>query len=143
MIIGTSGSSRLFPLMEHLTKTYETNIRLDGTTASYDLEEPIEIIQISEALKTKITQKYLEEIIQKNFIGEILQSPPLYSAVWLDGQRAYELARRGEMRTIDPKKRTIYEFQIIDYSWPTLKCKITVSHGTYIRSIARDMGEIL
>jgi tRNA pseudouridine55 synthase len=143
MIIGTAGSSRLFPLMEHFTKTYETTIRLDGTTASYDLEEPIQDIQISDEIKTKITQKYLEKIIQKNFIGEILQSPPLYSAVWINGQRAYELARKGETRKIEAKKRTIHKFEIIEYIWPEIICRITVSHGTYIRSIARDMGEIL
>lgn len=95
MIIGTDGSSRLFPLLDGLSKTYEATIRLDGTTSSYDLEQPVEKIEINKEAQKKITQKYLEEIISRNFNGDIMQSPPKYSAVWIGGQRAYELARKG------------------------------------------------
>ena len=69
-----------------------------------------------------------------------MQSPPKYSAVWINGQRAYELARKGrEMEEIEAKKRTIHELRIISYEWPRVHCEISVSHGTYIRSIARDL----
>lgn len=140
MIIGTDGSSRLFPLLDGLSKTYEVTIRLDGTTSSYDLEQPVEKIQIDKEIQDKITQEYLEEIMSKNFIGDIMQSPPKYSAVWINGQRAYELARKGgEMEEIKAKKRTIHEFRIISYVWPRAHCETSVSHGTYIRSIARDL----
>lgn len=144
MIIGTEWSPRLFPLLDTLSKTYTATIRLDGTTPSYDLEHPIETLKIDQKIIDTLTKEAIESVIQKNFTGDILQSPPMYSAVWIDGQRAYELARKwDDRREITPKKRTIHTFKIISYSWPTLTCEIQVSHGTYIRSIARDLGQIL
>lgn len=144
MIIGTEWSSRLFPLLDNLSKTYTATIRLDGTTPSYDLEHPVEILKIDQKIIDTLTRESLESVIQKNFTGEIMQSPPLYSAVWIDGQRAYDRARKWEdIAEIQQKKRTIYSFRIISYTWPALTCEIQVSHGTYIRSIARDMGYIL
>ncbi len=144
MIVGTHWSPRLFPLLENFTKTYIATIRLDGTSASYDLEQPVENIPIEKKIIENIHIKSIESIIQKKFTGEILQSPPLYSAVWIDGQRAYEIARKGEKNIeMKPKKRTIHSFKIISYSWPTIICEIEVSHGTYIRSIARDLWSAL
>lgn len=144
MIIGTEWSSRLFPLLDNLSKTYIATIRLDGTTLSYDLEHPVEIVKIDQKIIDTLTRESLESAIQENFIGEIMQSPPLYSAVWIDGQRAYDRARKWEdIGEIEQKKRTIHSFRIISYTWPALICEIQVSHGTYIRSIARDLGHIL
>lgn len=143
MIIGTDGSPRLFPLIEHLPKTYRATIRLDGTTSSYDLEQPVKLLKISKKLPNSITQNTIQSIIKKHFTGEIIQIPPLHSAIWVDGQRAYELARKGHDMVLQGKKRIIHDFRITTYSWPTLVCEINVSHGTYIRSIARDLGVIL
>lgn len=144
MIVGTGGSPRLFPLIEHFQKTYKTIIRLDGTTESYDLEKPAETLSISEATIQDITLKRLQKIILEHFSGDILQTPPLYSATWIDGKRSYERVRKWETDLhIPAKPRTIHEFNILSYKWPKLECEITVSHGTYIRSIARDLGEIL
>jgi len=143
MIIGTEGSPRLFPLIESCTKTYRATIRLDGTTPSYDLEQPVKQIEAPESVKKTITKQYLESIIWDFFSGEIMQIPPIYSAVWIGGQRAYDLARKWQNIEIKAKKRTIDSFDIISYQWPTIIAKITVSHGTYIRSIARDLWEHL
>jgi tRNA pseudouridine55 synthase len=139
MIIGTEGSPRLFPLTENFSKTYTTTIRLDGTTASYDLEQPVEKIEVNKKIQDAITLPFLHSVIDEFFTGDVWQIPPTYSAVWIDGQRAYTLARKWETVDIKPKKRTIHSFDIISYSWPTIDAKITVSHGTYIRSIARDL----
>lgn len=68
-----------------------------------------------------------------------MQIPPTYSATWIDGQRAYELVRKGHDIEIKAKKRTVHAFEIVSYEWPRLVAKITVSHGTYIRSLARDL----
>lgn len=143
MIIGTDGSPRLFPMIEHFKKTYITTIRLDGTTDSYDLEQPITQLDISDEIIQKISKTSIEQIIQENFIGNIDQIPPNYSAIWIDGQRAYDLARRGQDMEIKSKERKIEKFEILDYKWPTIVAKIVVSHGTYIRSLARDLGEKL
>lgn len=139
MIIGTDGSTRLFPLIENFTKKYRTTIRLDGITNSYDLEEPIQKLDIPEITTNTITQEYIESVLRHHFYGEIMQVPPVYSAVWIDGQRAYDLARKGHNVEIKAKKRVVHEFQIISYVWPILTLDIVVSHGTYIRSIARDL----
>lgn len=144
LIIGTHWSPRLFPLLDTLPKTYIATIRLDGTTPSYDLEHPVETLTIDQQIIDSLTEETIESVIQKYFTGEVLQSPPMYSAIWIDGQRAYELARKwDDRREVDPKKRTIHSCKIISYSWPALTCEIQVSHGTYIRSIARDLGQIL
>lgn len=144
MIIGTNGSSRLFPLIESFQKTYRTSIRLDGTTSSYDLEQPVQEIDIKQDVIEGITQERIKTIIRENFIGDISQIPPLYSAIWVDGKRAYHRMRKGEEDIIlEPKLRTIHSFNLISYTWPILLCEITVSHGTYIRSLARDIGEKL
>jgi len=144
MIVWADGSPRLFPLIEHFQKTYTTTIRLDGTTVSYDLEKPIEAIEISEDTIQTITLERLQKIVEENFIGDIFQIPPLYSAVWIDGKRSYERMRKGETGLeLEAKPRTIHSFEIVSYTWPRISCRITVSHGTYIRSIARDIGELL
>jgi tRNA pseudouridine55 synthase len=144
MIVGTYGSPRLFPLIEHFHKTYTTAIRLDGTTESFDLEKPIIKVPVKQTIIENITLETLRYVVQKHFSGNILQSPPLYSAIWIDGKRSYERVRNGETDLkLEAKPRTIHEFKILSYTWPRIACEITVSHGTYIRSIARDIGEIL
>jgi len=143
MIIGTNGSPRLFPMTEHFTKTYMATIRLDGTTDSYDLEQPITPVRIPKSLINKLSKEYIEKVIRENFLGAISQIPPNYSAVWIDGQRAYELARKGQEIDMKSKERIVEKFEILTYTSPYVEAKITVSHGTYIRSLARDLGEKL
>ena len=87
-----------------------------------------------------LTREIIEGVIQKSFSGEISQIPPLYSASRIDGQRGYVIARKGDDAEMKSKIRTILDYQITRYSWPSFTAKITVSHGTYIRSLARDIG---
>lgn len=144
MLIGTHGSSRLFPMTEDWPKTYHAHIRLDGTTASYDLEHPIETINIDKCIIDSITLPLIDQVIKTNFTGSIAQTPPAYSATWISGTRSYERIRKGEVNLeIPTKTRYIYDFKIIKYTWPLLEVEITVSHGTYIRSIAHDLWEKL
>lgn len=126
-------------MIENFTKKYRATIRLDGTTSSYDLEQPVKKVEISQIVINSITKEYIESIFQQYFYGEIMQIPPTYSAVWIDGQRAYELARKGHEVEIKAKKRTIHEYKIVSYTWPVLVVDMIVSHGTYIRSVARDL----
>ncbi len=140
MIIGTDGSPRLFPMIEHFTKTYTATIRLDGTTDSYDLEQPIIPVDVPSEIINTLSRDLIEAVIQKNFIGTISQIPPNYSATWINGQRAYKLARKGHEIELKSKTRVVEKFEILSYNWPILEVEITVSHGTYIRSLARDLG---
>ena len=77
------------------------------------------------------------------FKGEITQRPPIYSAIKINGQRAYSLARKGEEVEIPERKITIYSLDLIDYSYPDIKIRTRVSSGTYIRSLSEDIGKAL
>lgn len=79
----------------------------------------------------------------KKFTGSIMQVPPNFSAKKIKGQRAYKLAREGKEVKLEPRKVTINEIEILDYKWPILSLRIACGKGTYIRSIARDLGQEL
>ena len=116
-------------------KEYLANIRFGAITPGYDLEKPV-----SEYFEfTHITREALEESLKK-FIGTIEQVPPLFSAKMINGTRAYEFARRGEDVEIKSAKVHIREIEIIKFNLPNVIFRIACSKGTYIRSIARDLG---
>lgn len=120
-----------------LDKVYEATIRLGQTSSTGDPE--------GEIVETSDRQPSLEEINDsiKQFIGEIKQTPPIYSAIKIGGQRAYNLARQG--REIDMPERTVtvHSLELVDYDYPELKIRTHVSSGTYIRSLAEDIGSVL
>jgi tRNA pseudouridine55 synthase len=119
-------------------KEYTGTITLGATTPSYDLETEID--------KTFSLENITEEMIRetsKKFIGEIEQISPAYSALKIDGERAYEKARRGEQVNIKSRKVTVSEFEITAINLPEVKFRIVCSKGTYIRSIANDFGKEL
>lgn len=143
LIIWTEWSPRLFSYLDEYPKTYEVVFRLDGTTESYDCEKPVIPITLDDSTLQLITEAHLKTIINTHFLGFIDQVPPSYSAVWFGGQRAYDLARKWEEVSLKEVQRTIHSFEIVSYNWPNLHAIISVSHGTYIRSIARDLGKVL
>ncbi len=143
MIIGTHGSSRLFPYLEKHTKTYHVVIRFDGTTASYDLEQPVLPITLPKNIATILSESGIRAVVEKYFLWEIEQIPPEYSAIWIDGHRSYDRVRKGDIPVLKSKKRIVHNWNILDFSWPFLTANICVSHGTYIRSLARDLWKKL
>lgn len=117
-----------------LNKTYEAEITLGATSTTGDNEGEI---------TSKSTQKPSEQAVQavlSTFLGEISQTPPAYSAVKIGGQRAYKAARAGKTVEIEPRKVKIYEITDVKYDYPKLKFTTRVSSGTYIRSLAEDIG---
>ncbi|MEI7539377.1 MAG: tRNA pseudouridine(55) synthase TruB [Candidatus Saccharibacteria bacterium] len=117
-----------------LDKIYEATIRLGQTSTTGDPEG--EIIDISNRVPTKLEiNKTLTE-----FTGEITQRPPIYSAIKINGQRAYKLARKGEKVEMPERKVMVYVIELIDYTYPNIKIRVNVSSGTYIRSLAEDIG---
>jgi tRNA pseudouridine55 synthase len=109
-----------------------------ATTPSYDLETEIN--------QTFPTAHISPELIQETtlqFIGEIDQKPPVFSAIKKDGKRLYEHARAGEEVEISSRKTTIYEFEITQINLPNIDFRVTCSKGTYIRSLAYDFGSAL
>ena len=120
-----------------LDKTYEVTIILGQTSTTGDPEG-----EISPASDKRPTMEEVQQAVA-NFVGEISQIPPAYSAIKVDGQRAYKLARAGKAVVIEPRKVIINSLEISDYTYPELKLVADVSSGTYIRTLAEDIGKVL
>lgn len=122
-----------------LDKVYEATIRLGAISTTGDPEGEIQESKklTNPPLRTKV------EIVLKSFVGKIEQTPPSFSAIKISGQRAYKLARRGEKIQMPTRKVQIYEIKILKYSYPILKISCHVSSGTYIRTLAEDIGKKL
>jgi tRNA pseudouridine(55) synthase len=121
-----------------LPKVYSGAIRLGETTASYDVETPVEETNPTDHL----TESDLEAARQK-FLGEIDQYPPMFSAIKVGGERLYKKARRGEMIEIKPRHVTISRFDLAEIRGSDVDFLVHCSKGTYIRSLAHDLGEEL
>lgn len=135
MIICTGKKTKLIDTFQAQTKEYIATIKLGSTTPSFDLETDID--------NTYPTNHITEELVKdrlKNFIGEIKQVPPSYSACKVNGKRAYELARSGEDVELKPKVLVIDYIELLDYKSSTITIRVTCSKGTYIRALARDIG---
>ncbi len=120
-----------------LDKVYEATITLGKTSSTGDPEG--EIVKVSDK---KVVQAEIEKALEQ-FTGEISQTPPAFSAIKVDGQRAYKLARAGKKVEIPARNVTIYSLQLLSYEYPILKIRTNVSSGTYIRTLAQDIGEVL
>jgi tRNA pseudouridine55 synthase len=134
MIVLTGSMTKLNVLFSTLDKKYTATIRFGEETETLDPEG--EVI----ATAAKPTLEQIEKAVKEKFLGEILQAPPLYSAIHVNGKRAYEIARSGKEVEMNKRPVTIYDFDIISYDGRDLVCSIKVSKGTYIRSIARDLA---
>ncbi|NLX80793.1 MAG: tRNA pseudouridine(55) synthase TruB [Proteiniphilum sp.] len=138
MMICTGKMTKQIDQLQALTKEYVAEIKLGATTPSFDLETEID----AEYPIDHISREKVEECL-KTFIGEIDQVPPVFSAVKVDGKRAYEFARKNEDIELKPKKLVIDSIELLDYSLPTISVRVTCSKGTYIRALARDIGVAL
>lgn len=119
-------------------KTYLAKIHLGAESNTDDLTGQIKNNKVEKIPESDRIKKTL-----KIFIGEIKQVPPAFSAKKIKGQKAYQLARRGEKVELKPKKIKIYQLDLIFYQWPYLIIRAKVSAGTYLRSLARDLGQKL
>jgi tRNA pseudouridine55 synthase len=122
--------------MKH-DKVYEATIRLGQTSTTGDPEGDIE-----NTSDIQPSREQIEQTLAK-FTGEIQQTPPMHSAIKINGQRAYHLARKGETVEMPTRTITIHSLELVDYSYPEVKIRTHVSSGTYIRSLAIDIGEDL
>lgn len=121
-----------------LDKEYIATLRLGAKSTTGDPEG-----EITEQKNLKIPNKEAVEKCVEKFVGENWQTVPAFSAVKINGQRAYKLARAGKQVEMPRRKVKIYEIEILDYGWPILKIRCKVSSGTYIRALAEDIGEAL
>lgn len=119
-------------------KEYTGNLIVGQTTPSHDLETPVSDAKDLTALSDEMILE-----AAKKFTGIIKQIPPIHSAIKVDGKRAYKLARTGKEPELKPREVTVSEFEITSIQLPMVSFRIVCSKGTYIRSIARDLGEEL
>lgn len=138
LIVCTGKFTKRISEIQGQEKTYTGTITLGGTTPSYDLET-----EVDNDYKTSHITKELIHQTTKQFIGEIDQKPPIFSALKKGGERLYEKARRGEEISIESRKIFVREFNIISIENLTVAFEIKCSKGTYIRSIANDFGAAL
>lgn len=120
-----------------LDKIYEATIHIGQTSTTGDPEG--EITDVSDRVPTK---SEIDKTLA-DFTGEITQRPPIYSAIKIDGQRAYKLARKGEKIEMPERLVTVYSIELIEYIYPDIKIRVHVSSGTYIRTLAEDIGKAL
>lgn len=134
-------TKRIDELMNH-TKEYEAVLQLGATTPSFDLEHPIDATYPTE----HITRELIQQVLP-TFLGKQWQVPPIYSAVKINGKRAYEYARKGQQADVEikPKLLVIDAIELLNFDAEKMKLTLRVvcSKGTYIRALARDIGERL
>lgn len=149
LIIAVGKSTKQISEFMGLPKEYEVEIEFGKVSNTYDADgtlTPFTSTAFPDASVFTDSQWCPKEKFAKvlpQFTGEIMQMPPIFSALKVKGQRAYDLARTGQEVHLEPRKVTISEIEILDYSWPFVKLRVACSKGTYIRSLAHDLGQVL
>ncbi len=140
IIICTGRATKFIDRLQAGEKEYVADLKLGATTPSYDLEKPIDATFSTD----HISQELIEQALGQ-FRGTIMQVPPVFSAVKVDGKRAYKMARRGEEPELKAKPIVISKLQLLRYdpATTTARLRIVCGKGTYIRALARDLGEVL
>ncbi len=135
LCVGKKYTKKVQDLIKH-DKTYTAEITFGATSTTGDVEGEL----LEDKKKMVIEQSVLEKVM-KDFIGTIKQIPPSYSAVKVNGKRAYELARARKKVEIAPREVTIYDIEINKFNWPVVNITCKVGSGTYIRTLAEDIGK--
>ena len=138
LIVCTGKFTKRISEIQDAPKEYRTEIKLGFQTESYDTEKP----EILPKDISHITEVNILELLNK-FVGEIEQKPPIFSAVKIDGKRAYSLARAGQEIEMKSRATTIYYIKEIEINLPFVSFRVGCSKGTYIRSLAHDIGQAL
>jgi len=138
LIICTGKFTKIIPEIQDAPKEYFTEIKIGVQTESYDTEKP----EILNQDISEITAEKIKETLEK-FIGEINQKPPIFSAIKIEGNRAYDLARAGKEVEMKSRKTTIHYLNQVEIELPFVRFTVGCSKGTYIRSLAHDIGQEL
>lgn len=139
LVVCTGKATKQIEELQTHTKEYVATLKLGATTPSFDKETEEDATYPVDHL----THELIESALQK-FVGDIQQVPPAFSAVKVDGKRAYKIARKGDEVKLSAKNVTISEIELISFTSPDeLKIRVVCGKGTYIRSLARDLGEEL
>ncbi len=139
LLVCVGPATRLISLLQQQTKTYVADFRLGQRSDTDDSTGTVEDSRLPDSLPSADQVR----AALSSFVGTIEQTPPAYSAVHVAGRRAYELARAGQDVELAARKVRVDAIEVLNYDWPSLSVQITCGSGTYIRSIARDLGELL
>ncbi len=138
MIVAVGKATKRIDELQAGDKEYLATVRIGATTPGFDLEKEVDAVFPYE----HVTEDMVREAL-RGMTGDIDQVPPLFSAKKIDGVRAYDMARRGEEQILEPKRVRIDEIELLSFVSPDISLSIKCSRGTYIRSIARDLGTAL
>lgn len=138
MIVCTGKATKRIDELQAHVKEYIATIALGATTPSFDLET-----EVDATFSTEHISRELVEDVLAQFIGEIQQVPPAFSACKIDGKRAYKMARKGHDVELKPKLLVIDKIELLEYSQKSITIRVVCSKGTYIRALARDIGKAL
>jgi tRNA pseudouridine55 synthase len=139
LLLCVGNATRVAEYLTDLPKTYEARARLDGRTLTDD--NTADVLDASDAWRN-VTEAQIRAALQTQ-VGDIMQMPPQYSAKKIEGERAYDIARRGDVATLTPVQVTIYSITVRSVQLPDVEFDVECSSGTYIRAIARDLGTAL
>jgi tRNA pseudouridine55 synthase len=138
LIVCTGKFTKRIDELQGMPKSYRATIKLGAETPSYDAEtEPSETYDISALTIEKVMEA------MQTFVGDIDQFPPIYSAIKQDGKKLYEMARKGQEVELKSRKVSVTRFELIENKWPEIVADIDCSKGTYVRSLAHDLGRVL
>ena len=137
LVIAIGKYTKRVPELIKQDKTYEVTMTLGQTSSTGDKEGDVQTVSSVQPSKEEVLNALL------HFTGNIMQTPPAFSAIKINGQRAYDLARKGKEVVIEPRPVTIYSNELISYSYPNVTFISNVGSGTYIRSLVEDIGKEL
>ena len=139
LIVCTGRATKRVDELQAGIKEYVATMRLGATTPSFDLEREIDATYPWE----HVTREMVESALSEKFTGAIQQVPPAFSACKVDGRRAYKMARKGREVELKPKTLVINEIELVDFNPPDFTVRVVCGKGTYIRALARDIGQAL
>lgn len=145
LLVAVGNYTKLIPYFEKDSKEYVFTVELNWVTPSFDAETPVEYISqdLQEKFKKELNQEKIEKILNEHFFWDIQQVPPKYSALKINGKKALEKVRNGEDFEMKIRNTTIFEIEVLEFSYPQVTIRAKVAAGTYIRSIAFDLWEII
>lgn len=141
MLLATGEFTKLLPYLEIQDKVYWVKIKLGAVSETMDAQGPISEIDPSSYQKPNL--ETVSKLIAQSFLGKIEQTPPRYSAIQIDGKRAYDMARKGLQFVMKKRSVEIFDCQMVRFEFPFLELQVHCSSGTYIRSLAHEIGEKL
>lgn len=139
LLVAVGEATKLIEYLMGCDKEYETEVEFGVVSDTFDAEGQL----VDCGFDGEVSGEEVARAIGANFVGEIEQVPPKFSALKINGKKAYELARSGKEFSMKKRKVRVSGFEVVDFAWPRAKLRMKVSSGTYVRSLVHDLGQVL